>query len=52
VGAGWGVDRWAGSTTGYGVVVGGLLGSVLGFVAFIRSALKLLESNGKSKGPS
>jgi hypothetical protein len=34
------------------VVVGGLLGSVLGFVAFIRSALKLLESNGKSKGPS
>jgi F0F1-type ATP synthase assembly protein I len=52
VGAGWGVDRWAGSTTGYGVVVGGLLGSVLGCVAFIRSALKLLESNGKSKGPS
>jgi len=43
VGAGWAVDRWLGSSKQYGVVVGGLLGSVLGFVAFIRTALKLLE---------
>jgi F0F1-type ATP synthase assembly protein I len=46
--AGWGVDRWAGSKAGYGVLVGGLLGSGLGCVAFIRTALKLLESKGKS----
>lgn len=43
VGLGWGVDKWVGSTKGYGLVVGGLVGSVLGLVAFIRSALKLLE---------
>ncbi|MER2563885.1 MAG: AtpZ/AtpI family protein [Myxococcaceae bacterium] len=41
---GWGVDQWLGSTKGYGVVVGGLLGSTLGCVAFIRSAMKLLET--------
>ena len=43
VGVGWGVDRWVGSTKGYGLVVGGLIGSALGLVAFIRSAMKLLE---------
>ncbi|MDP1920588.1 MAG: AtpZ/AtpI family protein [Myxococcales bacterium] len=43
VGLGWGADRLLGSTKGYGLVVGGLVGSVLGLVAFIRSALKLLE---------
>ncbi|MBL8920060.1 MAG: AtpZ/AtpI family protein [Myxococcaceae bacterium] len=40
---GYGVDRWLESAKQYGVVVGGLLGSTLGFVAFIRQALKLLE---------
>lgn len=43
VAVGWGVDRWVGSKAGYGLVVGGLVGSTLGFVAFIKSALKLLE---------
>jgi F0F1-type ATP synthase assembly protein I len=43
VGLGWGVDRWVGSTKGYGLVVGGLVGSALGLVAFIQGALKLLE---------
>ncbi len=43
VGAGFGVDRATGSTTGYGVLVGGLLGSVLGGVAFVRASMKLLE---------
>ncbi|MDX2010703.1 MAG: AtpZ/AtpI family protein [Myxococcaceae bacterium] len=45
--AGWGVDRWVESKAGYGLVVGGLLGSVLGCVSFIRTALKLLDSKGK-----
>lgn len=40
---GYAVDRWLESAKQYGVVVGGLLGSTLGFVAFIRQALKLLE---------
>jgi F0F1-type ATP synthase assembly protein I len=48
VAAGWGVDRWLDSKVGYGVVVGGLVGSGLGCVAFIRTALKLLEPKGKS----
>lgn len=43
VGLGYGVDRWLGSTKGYGLVVGGLVGSTLGCVAFIKTALKLLE---------
>jgi F0F1-type ATP synthase assembly protein I len=48
VAVGWGVDQWLSSMAGYGVVVGGLLGSVLGCVAFIRTAVKLLEPKGKS----
>jgi F0F1-type ATP synthase assembly protein I len=43
VGVGWGVDQWLGSTKAYGLLVGGLVGSVLGLLVFIRSALKLLE---------
>jgi Na+/glutamate symporter len=46
------VDHWVGAKAGIGVVVGGLVGSILGGVAFIRSALKLLDSQSQSKAQS
>lgn len=52
VGLGRAVDHWVGAKAGIGVVVGGLVGSILGGVAFIRSALKLLDSQSQSKAQS
>ena len=42
VAAGYAVDRWLG-TGPWGLVVGGLVGSGVGFYAFIRAADRLLS---------
>ena len=42
VAAGYGWDAWRG-TQPWGLLIGGLLGSALGMVVFIRTSLKLLE---------
>ncbi len=45
--AGYGVDRWLGVDP-WGLVVGGVLGSGVGFYAFIRTTTKLMESQSSS----
>jgi ATP synthase protein I len=46
---GYGLDRWWG-TKPYALLIGGLLGSAVGFYAFIRSVTRLLdEQSRKSK---
>lgn len=47
VAVGYGVDRWLESTP-WGLVVGGMGGSAVGFYAFIRSANRLMDA-GKKK---
>ena len=42
VGMGYGLDWWVG-TKPWGLLAGGLLGSGVGFYAFVRSATKLME---------
>lgn len=42
VAGGYGVDRWL-ETKPFGLLVGGLAGSCLGFFAFIRATSRLLE---------
>lgn len=42
VGVGYAVDAWRG-TKPWGLLVGGLLGSVMGLYVFIRNSLRLLE---------
>jgi F0F1-type ATP synthase assembly protein I len=49
VGAGYAVDRYVVGTGSYGVLVGGLVGSGVGFYAFIRGATKLLDAQSKRK---
>lgn len=46
VAVGYGVDRWWG-TKPWGLVIGGLVGSGVGFYAFIRSATRLLNEQSK-----
>ena len=42
VAMGYGLDRWVG-TKPFGLIVGGLVGSGVGFYAFIRATTKLME---------
>ena len=46
VAAGYGLDRWAG-TGPWGLLVGGLGGSAVGFYAFIRATNKLTREQSK-----
>ncbi|MGV3622332.1 MAG: AtpZ/AtpI family protein [Archangium sp.] len=46
VGAGWGIDRWAGSSP-WGLIIGGMVGSGIGLYAFIRSSNRLLKTEKK-----
>lgn len=48
VAAGYGLDRWVG-TGPWGLIVGGMGGSAVGFYAFIRTANRLMEEQSKSK---
>jgi F0F1-type ATP synthase assembly protein I len=48
VGAGYWIDKHFGVAPA-GLVVGGLLGSGVGFYAFIRGATQLLDAQSKSK---
>lgn len=48
VAVGYGIDHWAG-TKPFGLVVGGLVGSGVGFYAFIRSATRLLDEQSKKR---
>ena len=50
VAVGYGLDQWRGWTP-WGLVVGGLVGSGVGFYAFIRGALKLMDEQ-KKNGPN
>ncbi len=46
VGAGYGLDRWLGIGP-WGLIIGGMGGSAVGFYAFIRKANKLMEEQKK-----
>lgn len=46
--AGYGVDRWLGFEP-WGLVVGGVVGSAVGFYAFIRTTTKLMDSQSSSR---
>ncbi len=48
VAVGYGLDAWRGWGP-WGLVVGGLVGSAVGFYAFIHSALKLMDAQSKQK---
>lgn len=48
VAMGYGLDRWWGSNP-WGLLVGGLVGSGVGFYAFIRSTTKLMDEQSKAK---
>ena len=50
VGAGYGLDRWVG-TGPWGLIIGGMGGSAVGFYAFIRKANQLSEQQKKEKKP-
>lgn len=46
VAAGYGLDRWVG-TGPWGLIIGGMGGSAVGFYAFIRTANRLMEEQKK-----
>jgi ATP synthase protein I len=48
VAVGYGADRWLG-TGPWGLAVGGLLGSAVGFFAFIRTANHLMDAEKNKK---
>lgn len=48
VAVGYGLDAWRGWEP-WGLVVGGLVGSGVGFYAFIRSATRLADEQSKQK---
>lgn len=47
---GYGFDRWTGFGP-WGLVVGGLIGSGVGFYAFVRTTTRLMESQSKHRKP-
>jgi ATP synthase protein I len=48
VAVGYGLDRWWG-TQPWALIIGGLVGSGVGFYAFIRSATRLLDEQSKQR---
>lgn len=51
VAAGYGLDRWLGIGP-WGLIIGGLGGSAIGFYAFIKAATKLMdEQSQRNKKP-
>ena len=48
VGAGYGLDRWLGIGP-WGLIVGGMGGSAVGFYAFIRKSNQLMAEQKKSE---
>ena len=48
VGAGYGLDRWLGIGP-WGLIIGGMGGSAVGFYAFIRTANRLMDEQKKSE---
>lgn len=48
VAAGYGVDRWAG-TGPWGLVIGGMVGSGVGFYAFIRTSNRLMKEEQEAR---
>lgn len=50
VAAGYGLDRWLGIGP-WGLIIGGMGGSAVGFYAFIRSANRLMEEQKREKKP-
>lgn len=49
--AGWGLDRWLGSTP-WGLLVGLLLGSVIGLLNLVRGAVRAMDTEQGSGRPS
>ena len=46
VAAGYGLDRWLGIGP-WGLIIGGMGGSAIGFYAFISAATKLMDEQSK-----